>query len=199
MKSVLSVSSVCHFPSDFQNVYVGRITIGMAFLFIFNQILFMTYALITGASKGIGKSIAYELAAQGRNLILVARSEDLLKSLSEDLAAKNIDVKYLATDLLDEDAAKLLFDWVEIQKLTVDTLVNNAGMGYWGKFADGSIQKHLEVMHLNMDAMVTVAYEFLKRTDGGQRRYILNTVSTAAFQPVPYMAIYSACWDYYCI
>ena len=152
----------------------------------------MTYALITGASKGIGKSIAYELAAQGRNLILVARSEDLLKSLSEDLAAKNIDVKYLATDLLDEDAAKLLFDWVEIQKLTVDTLVNNAGMGYWGKFADGSIQKHLEVMHLNMDAMVTVAYEFLKRTDGGQRRYILNTVSTAAFQPVPYMAIYSA-------
>lgn len=152
----------------------------------------MTYSLITGASKGIGNAIAYELAAQGKNLILVARSENLLKSLSQELSAKNIDVKYLATDLLDEDAAKLLFDWIEIQKLTVDTLVNNAGMGYWGKFADGDIQKHLEVMHLNMDAMVTMAYEFLKRTDGSHRRYILNTVSTAAFQPIPYMAIYAA-------
>jgi short-subunit dehydrogenase len=152
----------------------------------------MTYSLITGASKGIGKAIASELAAQGRNLILVARSEDLLKSLSKELSSKNIDVKYLATDLLDEDAAKLLFDWVEIQKLTVDTLVNNAGMGYWGKFMDGDIHKHLEVMHLNMDAMVTMAYQFLKRTDGSHRRYILNTVSTAAFQPIPYMAIYAA-------
>ena len=152
----------------------------------------MTYSLITGASKGIGKAMAYELAAQGKNLILVARSEELLKNLSQELAAKNIDVKYLAADLLDEDAAKLVFDWVDIQKLTIDTLVNNAGMGYWGKFTDGPIQKHVEVMHLNMDAMVTMAYEFLKRTDGSQRRYILNTVSTAAFQPVPYMAIYSA-------
>src|SRR5579871_2391346 len=98
--------------------------------------LVMTYALITGASKGIGKAIAYELATQGRNLILVARSEDLLKTLSAELATKNIDVRYFATDLLDEDAAKLLFDWVEIQKLTVDTLVNNAGKGHWGKFAD---------------------------------------------------------------
>lgn len=152
----------------------------------------MKYTLITGASKGIGKAIAHELASQGRNLILVARTEELLKNLAMDLSAKNIDVRYLASDLLDEDASKLLFDWIEIQKLEVDTLINNAGFGQWGKFADCPIEKHMQVMHLNMDAMVTMAFEFLRRTDGSQRRYILNTVSTAAFQPVPYMAIYSA-------
>ena len=152
----------------------------------------MTYSLITGASKGIGKAIAYELASQGKNLILVARSEDLLEKLAKELSGKKIDVKYLAADLLDEDAAKLLFDWVEIQNLKVDTLINNAGFGHWGKFMDSPVDKHMQVMHLNMDAMVMMAYEFLKRTDGRHRRYILNTVSTAAFQPVPYMAIYSA-------
>jgi hypothetical protein len=156
------------------------------------EITDMTYSLITGASKGIGKAIAYELAAQGRNLILVARSEDLLEKLAKELSGRKINVKYLATDLLDEDAAKLLFDWMEIQNLKVDTLINNAGFGQYGKFMDNPIEKHMQVMHLNMDAMVTMAYEFLKRTDGNQRRYILNTVSTAAFQPVPYMAIYSA-------
>ena len=152
----------------------------------------MTYTLITGASKGIGKSIAHRLAAQGKNLILVARSEDLLKSLSQQLLAKNIDVKYLATDLLDEYAAKHVFDWVDAQKLQVDTLINNAGFGHWGKFADSPIENHIQVMNLNMDAMVTMTYEFLKRTDGSSRRYILHTVSTAAYQPVPYMAVYSA-------
>src|SRR5580698_9493433 len=130
------------------------------------QIMYMTYSLITGASKGIGKAIAYELAAQGRNLILVARSEDLLEKLAKELSGKKIDVKYLATDLLDEDAAKLLFDWMEIQNLKVDTLINNAGFGHWGKFMDSPVDKHMQVMHLNMDAMVTMAYEFLKRTDG---------------------------------
>jgi short-subunit dehydrogenase len=152
----------------------------------------MTYSIITGASKGIGRAIAYELAAQGKNLILIARSEDLLQTLAKELAAKNIDVKYLAADLLDEDAAKLLFDWIDIQRLTVDTLINNAGFGQYGKFMDNPVDKHMQVMHLNMDVMVTMAYEFLRRTDSSQRRYILNTVSTAAFQPVPYMAIYSA-------
>jgi short-subunit dehydrogenase len=151
----------------------------------------MNYTIITGASKGIGKAIAHELAAQGRNLILIARSEELLQKLALELSIKKVDVKYLAADLLDEDAAKLLFDWVEIQRLNVDTLINNAGLGHYGKFRDCPIEKHMQVMHLNMDVMVGVAYEFLKRT-GSQRRYILNTVSTAAFQPVPYMAVYSA-------
>jgi short-subunit dehydrogenase len=152
----------------------------------------MTYSLITGASKGIGKAIAYELAAQGRNLILVARSEELLQKLSVELSAKNISVKYFAANLLEEDAAKLLFDWIEVQRLTVDTLINNAGFAQYGKFMDSPLEKNMQVMHLNMDVMVSMAYEFLKRTNDTHRRYILNTVSTAAFQPVPYMAIYSA-------
>ena len=152
----------------------------------------MTYTIITGASKGIGKAIAHELAAQGKNLILVARTEDLLKQLTVELKTKNVDVKYLTADLLDDDAPKRIFDWVDGQKLTVDTLINNAGLGFWGKFADCPIEKHMQVMHLNMDSMVRMAYEFLKRTKGDKRRYLLNTVSTASFQPVPYMAVYGA-------
>lgn len=151
----------------------------------------MTYTIVTGASKGIGKAIAHELADQGKNLILIARSEDLLAKLATELIAKKVDVKYLAADLLD-DAPKRIFDWVEIQRLTVDTLINNAGFGQFGKFVDAPIASNMQVMHLNMDAMVLMAHEFLLRTDGGHRRYIMNTVSTAAFQPVPYMAIYSA-------
>jgi short-subunit dehydrogenase len=152
----------------------------------------MKYIIVTGASKGIGKAIATELASQGKNLILVARSEDLLLKLATELSAKKVDVKYLTADLLDDDAPKRVFDWIEIQKLNVEGLINNAGMGHWGKFADCPIDKHMEVMHLNMDAMVRMAYEFLHRSDTSGRRYILNVVSTAAFQPVPYMAIYCA-------
>ena len=152
----------------------------------------MTYTLITGASKGIGKAIASELAAQGKNLLLVARSEELLEQLAGQLQAKNIDVRFMAADLTEENAAQRVFDWIELQKIEVDTLVNNAGAGFYGKFLNGPVEKHLQIMHLNMDAMVAMAHEFLRRTNGSSRRYILNTVSTAAFQPVPYMAIYSA-------
>jgi short-subunit dehydrogenase len=152
----------------------------------------MNYTLITGASKGIGKAIAFELAAQGQNLLLVARSEELLEQLSKELCTKNIDVKYLSADLLEENAPQYIFDWIELQKLQVNTLINNAGIGLYGRFADCPIDKHMQVMHLNMDAMVRMAYGFLKRTNASQRRYILNNASSGAFQPVPFMAIYCA-------
>lgn len=152
----------------------------------------MNYTLITGASKGIGKSLALECAKRKMNLILVARSEDLLKQLAAELAASGIDVKYFVADLLQANAQTKIFEWVRENKLQVNMLINNAGMGYWGKFADCPMEKHLEVMNLNMDAMVKLSYAFLQNTTASEKRYILHTVSTGAYQPVPYMGIYCA-------
>ncbi len=152
----------------------------------------MNYTLITGASKGIGKAIAFEAASRGMNLLLVARSKELLEKLAEELSAKNVSVKTFAADLFEDDACKKIFQYVKENSLNVNMLVNNAGMGYYGNFIDCDLQKHLDVMKLNMDAHVKMTYEFLKTSDAGQRRYILNTVSMGAYQPLPTMSIYAA-------
>jgi hypothetical protein len=152
----------------------------------------MNYTLITGASKGIGKAIAIEAASRGMNLLLVARSKELLDKLAVELSAKNVSVKTFVADLFEEDAAGKIFQYAKENSLNINMLANNAGMGYYGNFDECDLKKHLEVMHLNMDACVKLAYTFLKNSGPGQRRYILNTVSTGAYQPVPAMAIYAA-------
>lgn len=152
----------------------------------------MNYTLITGASKGIGKAFAYECAVRGMNLILVARSQALLETLAKELSGKNISVQTLTADLLNPNAHKEIFDWVEQNGWNINMLINNAGAGYYGKFDEKPLDKHLEVMHLNMDSMIRMAHEFLNRSDKTQKRYLLNTVSTGAFQPTPFMAVYCA-------
>lgn len=153
----------------------------------------MRYTLITGASKGIGKAFAYECAARGMNLILVARSGLLLEELAREISARyNVAVRTHTGDLLDHAIHKKIFNWIDENGYRVNMLINNAGMGYYGKFEQQPMEKHLEVMHLNMDAQVKMAHEFLNRTNHGQKRYLLNTVSTGAFQPVAYMAVYCA-------
>ncbi len=152
----------------------------------------MNYTLITGASKGIGKAFAYECADRGMNLILVARSEKLLIDLAADLSKRNIKVQTHTADLLDHAVHKKIFTWVSENGWNVNMLINNAGMGFFGKFDEKPLEKHLEVMHLNMDSMVRMAYEFLHHSDSKQKRYLLNTVSIGAFQPTPYMAVYCA-------
>jgi short-subunit dehydrogenase len=152
----------------------------------------MNYTIITGASKGIGKAIAIEAANRGMNLLLVARSAELLEKLATELSAKNISVKTLVVDLLEDGAEKKIFDYIKENSLRVNMLVNNAGVGFFGNFTECPLEKHMQVMKLNMDVCVKLTYEFLHQTDTNQRRYILNTVSTGAYQPVPTMAIYSA-------
>lgn len=152
----------------------------------------MNYTLITGASKGIGRAFAFECAARGMNLILVARSANLLTELAEQLSKKNILVQAYTADLLDHAVHKKIFAWVKENGWNVNMLINNAGTGLYGRFDEQPLEKHLDVMRLNMDAMVKMAYEFLHHTDASQRRYILNTVSLGAYQPVPYVTIYSA-------
>ena len=152
----------------------------------------MNYTLITGASKGIGKAFAYECAERGMNLILVARSQHLLEEVAADLSKKNISVQTHTADLLDHAVHKKIFDWVKQNGWNVNMLINNAGVGFFGKFDEKPLDRHLEVMHLNMDSMIRMAHEFLNASDPNQKRYLLNTASTGAFQPTPYMAVYCA-------
>jgi hypothetical protein len=152
----------------------------------------MNYTLITGASKGIGKAIAIEAANRGMNLILVARSKELLMSLAGELELKKVSVKIIVADLFEDNAHEKIFQYVHDNSLRVDMLVNNAGIGFFGNFIDCPLQKHLDIMKLNMDVCVKMTYQFLKNSDSTARRYILNTVSTGAYQPVPTMAIYAA-------
>lgn len=151
------------------------------------------YTLVTGASKGIGKAIARELAARKHNLILTARSENLLHELADELARHNIDVQIIAADLLNENSHEEIFNACEQRGLAVNFLVNNAGMGNYGKFYKIGLKEQLITVRLNNEAMVRMAYEFITRTKGRDYRcYLLNTASTASFQPIPKFSVYAA-------
>ena len=112
----------------------------------------MSVALITGASKGIGKAIAEELAKRKTDVLLVARSGDLLKQLAASLsAAYSVKADYLVADLTEPDAAKKIFQWCTEKNYPVNMLINNAGYGLSGTFENYPLQDHLDVMKVNMN------------------------------------------------
>jgi len=153
----------------------------------------MSYALITGASKGIGNVIAFELAAKGYNILMVARSEDLLKKASEEIKAKaKVDVKYLAADLSSPSAAQQVFDWTVQNNWPVSILVNNAGYGLSGLFESYPLEQHLAMLQVNCTTLVQLTYLFLPQLKKQQQAYILNISSSAAYQAVPYLSLYAA-------
>lgn len=151
------------------------------------------YTLVTGASKGIGKAIAREAAARKHNLILAARSQNLLSQLAQELKQQGVEVETIAIDLLKDTSHTDLFNEVEQRGLSVNILINNAGMGNYGKFYKVPLEEHLTTIRLNNEVMVRMAYEFITRNKGKEHRcYLLNTASTASYQPVPKMTVYAA-------
>ena len=153
----------------------------------------MSYALITGASKGIGRAIAEELAGRGYNVLLVARSENPLKELAVRLG-ENYKVKadFLALDLTAAGAAQQIFHYCEERKYAVGILVNNAGYGLSGPFEKYELTDHLDMMRLNMRVPVELSKLFLPGLRALPRSYILNIASTAAYQAVPNLSLYAA-------
>ncbi len=153
----------------------------------------LEYALITGASKGIGKSIACGLAREKYNLLLLARSEALLKVVSQELqSAYGIEVHYLACDLTVPNAAQTVTSWCTDNKYDVSILVNNAGYGLWGKFENLDACSQSNMMQLNMRFPVELIAHLLPSMKKLPCAYILNIASTAAYQAVPTMSVYSA-------
>src|SRR5258706_2998940 len=153
----------------------------------------MNPTLITGASSGIGAAFARKLAAQGRNVLLAARSEDKLATLCNELGRMNsIRAQHIAMDLSKPESPARLFDETQKRGLTVDMLINNAGFGAFGDFSKIDLARQLEMIDLNVKAVVDLTYRFLGPMRERKQGPIINVASTAGFQPVPFMATYAA-------
>jgi short-subunit dehydrogenase len=150
------------------------------------------WALVTGASAGIGAALARELAAQGAKLILTARRKDRLESLAAELAAGGTEVRVVAADLNDPAVPQQIFDATEGAGLAVDILVNNAGLGQYGAFCKSPIEQEISQVRVNCEAVVRLSRFFVPRMVERRRGWVLIVASTASFQPVPYITTYAA-------
>ncbi len=152
-----------------------------------------TVALITGASEGIGRELAKCFAGHKHHLILVARSEEKLKRLAGEISsAHGVRVSSIVQDLSDPDGAPNVRKRVQELSLAVDFLVNNAGVGTYGLFAETDLERELRMMQLNMVSLTALTKLFLPEMLKRRQGRILNVASTAAFQPGPLMAVYYA-------
>jgi len=150
------------------------------------------WALITGASMGIGYELAKVFAAEKFNLVLVARNEARLKKVADELRAQyGIETKILVSDLSLPTAPQEIFE--ALRDTPISVLVNNAGFGWSGAFAECDLQQQaLEMMHVNMDSLVALTRLFVPPMLARKQGRILNVASTAAFQPGPFANIYFA-------
>ena len=149
-------------------------------------------ALITGASSGIGKALATEFAQDGYHVILAARSVSKMQELATSLQRQHaITATVMAADLQSDGGATQLHADIKARGITIAALVNNAGCGTFGEFQKSELPDELAMMQLNMNTVVALTRLFMPDLLA-TRGKILNVASTAAFQPVPYMAVYAA-------
>ena len=148
--------------------------------------------LITGASGGIGYELAKLFARDHHNLVLVARSADKLAQVANELQALGVTVKTIALDLAAPPAPKFLFDQLQREGIAVDILINNAGFGAFGAFAQMPEEEILGQIDLNIRALTELTRLFLPSMVQHRRGRIMNVASTAGFQPGPLLAVYYA-------
>jgi uncharacterized protein len=150
--------------------------------------------LITGASAGIGTQFARQLAGRARSLILVARREERLAELRDELQQQHpkIDVRIQKADLADPVQLKELIAWLDREKVEVDLLVNNAGLGDLGPFATSDPSRNEQMMLVNVVALTLLTRHLLPQMIGKRRGGILNVSSSAGFLPIPGDAVYAA-------
>jgi len=158
-----------------------------------NHIKFMKTAMITGASSGIGLELAKIHAANGDNLVLIARSTDKLAALKTDILSKHkIQILLIEKDLSKTEAAQEVYDSVKSNGIAVDYLINNAGFGDYGLFAETNWEKELQMVNLNIITLLHLSKLFVKDMIERKSGKIMNVASTAAFAPGPFMAVYFA-------
>jgi len=151
------------------------------------------WALVTGASSGIGKAFAYELAWRGANLILSSRSEATLNEIARDVRERfKVEIEVVAVDLAASDSPERLFSEVKALNRTVRILINNAGFGSYGRLQENSLEGHGRQILLNVFSPAILAQLFLPSMVAARDGAIINVASTAGFQPTPYMAVYGA-------
>jgi hypothetical protein len=153
----------------------------------------MAYAIVTGASGGIGLCLAQELAARKYDLLLVARSGDKLANACQDIQVKfGVTAAHLALDLSDTKSIDDLIGWINTNSADVQVLVNNAGYGLWGPVESVDSDKLDNMMALNMSALVHLSQKMIPHLKKKTPSYILNVASTAAYQAVPTLTTYAA-------
>lgn len=153
----------------------------------------MRATLITGASSGIGEGFARRLAAEGHNLVLVARSEKALHELCDELMLKHdIIAHYVVLDLAEPNADLRLFEETERHGLEIDWLINNAGFGSSGDFVDLEIDREIQMIELNVASLVALTHCYLRKMRERKGGTVINVSSAAGFQPIPFMATYAA-------
>jgi short-subunit dehydrogenase len=152
----------------------------------------MPFALITGASNGIGLCLAKELAGKKYDLLLVSRDEAKLKKLQNEWQTQfKITVDYLSLDLSIPDSSSKVEQWVAIRD--VEILINNAGFGLWGETESLQAKELASLVQLNQVTLVELCQRFIPRFKTRKSKsYILNVGSTASYQAVPFLAVYSA-------
>lgn len=150
-------------------------------------------ALVTGASAGLGEEFARLLAKDGHNLVLVARNEQRLQHLADELRQRyRVEVQVFTSDLSQPGAAETLYQAVRAAGLSIDILINNAGIGLNGKFYQNPVEQEFALLQLNVVALAQLTRLFLPGMVARGLGRVLNIASTAAFQPGPHMAGYFA-------
>jgi len=151
-------------------------------------------ALITGASAGIGDEFARQLAMRAQSLVLVARREERLNELREELQHRNaqLNVHVRAVDLCDKSQIDDLIAWLERDKINIDCLINNAGLGDYGSFATSDPERNGRIIQVNIVALTLLTRRLLPQMIARKRGAILNVSSSAGFLPIPGMAVYGA-------
>ena len=151
------------------------------------------WALVTGASAGIGEAIAVELAEAGVHLVLTARRRERLDLLAGRLGARySIETRVIVADLSQPQAPQQIFDATEGAGLAIDLLINNAGFGEYGEFLRSRMEMQLDMVQVNCAAVVHLTRLFLPAMVARHRGSVMIVASTASYQPVPYLATYAA-------
>ncbi len=150
------------------------------------------WALVTGASAGIGAELARQLAGHGAKLILTARRRDRLDALAAELAARGTETRIFAADLNNPQAPQQIYDATEAAGIPVDILINNAGLGQYGVFHASPIEQEMSQVQVNCEAVVRISRLFVPRMVERRRGWVLIVASTASFQPIPYLTTYAA-------
>jgi len=150
------------------------------------------WALVTGASAGIGVALARELASHGAKLILTARRRDRLEAFAAELAARGTETRIVVADLNDPKGPQQIYDATEGAGIHVDILVNNAGLGQYGAFNTSDVEQELSQVRVNCEAVVRISRLFVPRMVERRLGWVLVLASTASFQPLPYLATYAA-------
>ncbi|MEL1243374.1 SDR family oxidoreductase [Flavobacterium sp. DGU11] len=151
------------------------------------------YALITGATSGIGYELAKLFAKDNINLVLVARSEENLKSTAAEMRQiSDITVHTIAADLFKPEAAKQVFDKTKELGVAIEYLVNDAGQGEWGRFHKTDISRDIDLVQLNIISLMSLTKYFLEEMVARKSGRILQLASSVSKSPTPYLAVYAA-------